>query len=83
MADRRDLRQRVIVVIENGSSASEAGRRCHVPLKTAQRCSHKFEKSMGSFKDSVLQDARVVRQGKRTKLFAEFMKRTRSALRIR
>ena len=43
MADRRDLRQRVIALIENGFSASEAGRRCHVPMRTAQRWAHKFQ----------------------------------------
>ena len=40
MADRRDLRQRVIALLENGFSASEAGRRCHVALRTAQRWAH-------------------------------------------
>ena len=43
MADRRDLRHRVIALIENGFLASEAGRRCHVPLRTAQRWAHKFQ----------------------------------------
>ena len=43
MADRTDLRQHVIALIENGFSASEAGRRCHVPLRTAQRWAHKFQ----------------------------------------
>ena len=43
MADRRDLRQRVIALIENGFSASDAGTRCHVPLRTAQRWAHKFQ----------------------------------------
>ena len=43
MADRRDLRQHVIALIENGFSASEAVRRCHVPLRTAQRWAHKFQ----------------------------------------
>ena len=43
MADRRDLRQRVIALIEIGFSASEAGRRRHVPLRTAQRWAHKFQ----------------------------------------
>ena len=43
MTDRRDLRQRVIALIENGSSVSEAGRSCHVPLRTAQRWAHKFK----------------------------------------
>ena len=40
-------------------------------------------KIMGSVKGAILQGARVVLQGKRTKLFAELMKRTRSALRTR
>ena len=43
MADRRDLRQRVIALVENGISASEVGRRCHVPLRTVQRWAHKFQ----------------------------------------
>ena len=43
MADRGDLRQRVIALIEDGYSASEAGRICHVPLRTAQRWAHKFQ----------------------------------------
>ena len=43
MADRRDLRQRIIALIENGFSVSEAGRRCHVPLRTAKRWAHKFQ----------------------------------------
>ena len=43
MADRRDLRQRVIALNENGFSASEAGRSCHVPLRTAQRWAHKLQ----------------------------------------
>ena len=43
MADRRDLRQRVIALIESGFSASEAGRSCHVPLRTAQRWARKFQ----------------------------------------
>ena len=43
MADRRDLRQRVIAVIENSFSASEAGWRCHVSLRTVQRWAHKFQ----------------------------------------
>ena len=30
-------------LIENGFSASEAGRSCHVPLRTAQRWAHKFQ----------------------------------------
>ena len=49
MADRRDLRQCVIALIENGYSASEAGRRCHVPLRTAQRWAHKFQ-NYGEFR---------------------------------
>ena len=43
MAERRDLRKHVIALIENGCLASEAGRRCHIPKRTAQRCSHKFQ----------------------------------------
>ena len=43
MADRRDLRQRVIALIENCFSASEAGLRCQGPLRTAQRWAHKFQ----------------------------------------
>ena len=43
MANRRDLRQRVIALIESGCSASEAGRSCHFPLRTAQRWAHKFQ----------------------------------------
>ena len=43
MADRRDLRQRVIGLMENGFSASEAGRSCHVPLRTAQRWAHTLQ----------------------------------------
>ena len=43
MADRRDLRQHVIALIENGFSVSEAGRSCHVPLRTEQRWAHKFQ----------------------------------------
>ena len=43
MADRRDLRQRVIALIENDFSASAAGRSCHIPLKTAQRWAHKCQ----------------------------------------
>ena len=43
MADRRDLRQRVIALIENGFSASEEGRSCNVPLRTAQRWAHEFQ----------------------------------------
>ena len=43
MADRRDLKQLVINLIENGYSASEPGRRSHVPLRTAQRWPHKFQ----------------------------------------
>ena len=43
MADRRVLRQRVIALIENGLSASDSGRRCHVPLRTEQRWAHKFQ----------------------------------------
>ena len=43
MADRRYLRQRIIARIENVFLASEAGRRCHVPLRTAQRWAHKFQ----------------------------------------
>ena len=82
MADRRDLRQRVIALIENDFSASEAGRSCHVPLRTAQSGLINL-KIMGSAKGAILQGARVLRQGKRTKLFAELMKRTRCALRTR
>ena len=43
MADRIDLRQRVITLIVNGFSASEAGWRCHVPLRTAQNWAHIFQ----------------------------------------
>ena len=43
LINRRDLKQRVIALIENGFSASEAGRSCHVPLRTAQRWAHKFK----------------------------------------
>ena len=43
MADRKDLRPRVIALIGNGFSASETGRMCHVPLRTAQRWAHKFQ----------------------------------------
>ena len=43
MAGSRDLRQRVSTLIENGFSASEAGRRCNVPLRTAQRWAHKCQ----------------------------------------
>ena len=39
----RLILKRVIALIENGFSASEAGRRCHVPLKTVQRWTHKFK----------------------------------------
>ena len=42
MADRRDLRQRVIALIENGFSASEASRRCHIPQRTVRRWAFKF-----------------------------------------
>ena len=48
MADRRDLRQRVIALIENGFSTSEVGRRCQLQLRTAQRWAHKF-KNYGEF----------------------------------
>ena len=71
MADRRDLRQHVIALIENGLSASEAGK--------VSRGLINF-KIMGSVKGAILQGARIVRQGKRTKLFGELMKRTHSAL---
>ena len=47
MADRRDLRQRVIALIEIGFSASEAGRRCHVSLRI------NF-KIMGSVKGTIM-----------------------------
>ena len=40
-------------------------------------------KIMGSATGAILQGARIVQQVKRTKLFAELMKRTRSALRTR
>ena len=43
MAGRRNLRQRVIALIENGFSASDAVRRCHVPPRTAQMWAHKFQ----------------------------------------
>ena len=43
MADRRGLQQLVIALIEIGFSASEAGRRCHIPLRAAQRWAHKFQ----------------------------------------
>ena len=43
MSERRDLRQRIIALIENDFSASEAARRCHVTLKTAQRRAHKLK----------------------------------------
>ena len=43
LINRRDLKQRVIALIENGFSASDTGRRCHVPLRTAQRWAHKFQ----------------------------------------
>ena len=43
MADKRDLRQRVIALIENDFSTSKVGWRCHVPLRTAQRWVHKFQ----------------------------------------
>ena len=75
MTDRRDLRQRVIALIENGFSASEAGRR--------RRGGFINFKIMGSVKAAILQGARVVRQEKRTKMFSELKKRTRSALRTR
>ena len=48
MADRRYLRQRVIALIENGFSASEAGWRCQLSLRIAQRWVHKF-KNYGEF----------------------------------
>ena len=41
MADRRNLRQR-------GFSTLEAGRRCHIPLRTVHRWAHKF-KNYGEF----------------------------------
>ena len=82
MAGRRDLRQRVIALIENGFSASEAGQRCHNPQGQRRGGLINF-KIMGSAKGAILQGARVVRQGKRKKLFAELTKRTRSALRTR
>ena len=47
--DRRDLRQRVIALIENGFLALEAGGRCHVPLRTAQSWAHKFQ-NYGDFR---------------------------------
>ena len=78
MADRRDLRQCVIALTEKVF---------HLRRQVECATSHWEQrrdglinfKIMGSFKGVILQDSRVVRQGKRTKPFAEFMKRTRSA----
>ena len=59
MADRGDLRQHVIALIENGFSASEAAQKCHVPL--GQRRGGLINlKFMGSFKDAILQGTRIV-----------------------
>ena len=76
------MKQRVIAHIENGFSASEAGQRCHVP-RGQRRGRLVYFKIIGSVKGAILQGARVVRQGKRTEPFSEFMKRIRSALRTR
>ena len=49
------MRQRFITLSENAFPDSEAGRRCHVPLRIRQNGLINF-KIMGSFKGAILQE---------------------------
>ena len=79
-------RQTISIFLLHSSNVCHPQRKsCHAHVISCTLCRCHWTQFRIQFliHGTILQDARIVRQGKRMKLFAELMKRARSALRTR